>query len=162
MIVVSLKVHIFREGLLRIYERNQNLKSHENFVCTHNFLAFFRVNATEINLPKNARQILRVRVTRSLQENPRKPLHPFPSPTAKQHPLPVQTAKQTPKLAKKVVKKALKKSEMTTRRMTIEKPKIQILYKSGFYKKPWIRSHGFQIQNRGACSFLSVPTYDAI
>ena len=82
---------------------------------------FFRVNATEINLPKNARQILRVWVTRSLQENPRKPLLPFPSPTAKL--LPVQTAKQTP-LAKKAVKKALKKSEMTTRRMMI-KSKIE-------------------------------------
>ena len=110
-----------------MYEYSQNLRvciTIIRSILNHNFLIFFRVNATEINLPKNARQILRVRVTRSLQENPRKPLLPFPSPTAKLLPLPVQTAKQTP-LAKKAAKKALKKSEMTTTRRMMIKSKIE-------------------------------------
>ena len=78
------------------------------------------VNATETSLLRNARLNPRILTERNLLKNP-------PNPQ-------LQPAKQIPTLAKKVVKKALKKSEMTTKLMTIEKHQKTML-DSGFESK---------------------------
>ena len=73
-----------------------------------NFFCLNRVaNATETSLLRNARLNPRILTERNLLKN-------LPNPQ-------LQPAKQILTLAKKVVKKALKKSEMTTKLMTIEK-----------------------------------------